>query len=307
MHNWHSILGRELGASVVGRDASLLRDEEWQRIDDEVVDVIRRQIVARPLLARMGAFDTETLQSVETEVKYYERNGRVAARTDMTGQPENIDAGTYTPKFGLVPIHHAESLLPWRALEISRLPGGQPIDLSDQADAAAETGLQEDNVFLTGDSDLGIDGLLGPTGGQSFAGTSWSAASGAGAVNAYNDVNTALNKVESENIFGEGVLFLNPNQAKDLRGLTSNDRTGLSLVFDSDLVDQDNVLSSTAVTVGEAHFVVVNRRYVKGYLGTDFVTEEYTVPGKDVGLTTWAASTIVFRRPKASVKITGIA
>lgn len=300
MHNWHDIVGQEIGESVVGRDASALREAEWKAIDDQVIDVVRRTLFARQLLAENGCFDTDTIGGLEPTLETWARTDRAGSKRDMTGQPEDADRGDLSSSIDKVPIEHAESRIPWRELEVARQTGRLP-EVRDTVGAGAKVALGEDDLYLNGDSDLGIDGILAPTNGQSFAGSDWGTSG-----NAFSDVNTALEKLELKDIEDpQRYLLVHPSDGKQLRDLTSNDNAEKDLILESDLVR--DVISTNAIgSAGTAHVGVLQPQYVTAYLGVDVRTDEYTVQGRDVGLTTWLAATIRVHEPNAFVKITGV-
>lgn len=302
------ILDRAGLGNIIGRDASSLRTEEWQAVDDEVIETIRPTLLARDALAPL--IDRSLTGAGWTEIKTRTRGERSPARRDLDGEPEEADLAERGEVINRTAVIHAESLLKWRMLEASR-HGRQPLNVDAQADAAAVVGQSEEELAWAGDADLEIDGVLRPTGYSTAAGASWSAGAGAGQVNVFETLNAMSSYLDGNNTpgvryVGPRLLVLNPAQARyaNSRYQDGGGRTPLQEARDSGFFER--VVVTPYQTAGRATLIPLNRAYLKWYLMEDVTTDELPTRGRNVLLSTYSIETLVAKTGAAVVERTGL-
>lgn len=309
MYNWNEMLGNlagKVGAEVIGREASPLRTEEWEKIDTKTVEVVRRQVKFRNILAQYGILDVSNVGAGVTQKARYERGTRQTARTDMSGEPQRGDQTTLTRVTTPVPLHHAEGLIDWRNLEASRR-GLEPLDMVEAIGAATEVALQEDTFFAIGDSDLSIDGLLNPTNRQTMAGGAWTSNPGT----VYDKVIAAdklLNDDSGAQYVGDRVLFVSAAEKALMlqRYGSGSDYTPYQQLLDSKVVKDIVVVPSDIRAAGTAALVAMNPAYFQAEVTVDMRTDPLPMQGRNTWFTTWAAGTFEAKKPRAVVELTSI-
>lgn len=301
MHDIDEIIGAKLeGAGLggmIGREASALREEEWQAIDDEAVTVLRDVLTARPAFARV--VDTRYTGAGWLEVKGYKRAERAAAKTDESGDPEAADLPTLTSFLTRTMVHHAETRLPWRHLEASR-HGRENLDVSGIAEAAAVVGQREDDAWYNGQDPL-ADGVLKATGKTTAVGSDWSGST----ANPFNDLNAIAAAADAAGHVGPRVLVVHPTNMKELRTPhTGKGGSSLTEAKESDLI-QDVVVTNKA-TLGTCSVIHMNPAYLRWFLMVDTMTEQLASPGRDVLLSTLTIQAQQIRQAATIHERTGI-
>ncbi|MFO1532787.1 MAG: encapsulin [Thermoplasmatota archaeon] len=308
MLDLRQVLDKNGLGELIGRDASNLRQEEWQAIDDEVIEVARPLLQAREILRPI--IDTRFKGAGWTEIKSRKATDRGAAVTDMSGDPENADLRTISDVLIKAPVHHAESFIGWRNLEASR-HSREPLDVSAQGDAGAVVGQREEAFVALGDSALGIDGLCNPTDRSTTAGASWSAGSGAGVKNAFADINAMSAYLDGDNTekvtyAGRKILVVNPVEGKRLKARFEDGAGGSPLkdVMDAKLIDA--LWVNPQQTAGKACMFPLNKAYARWFHLQDVTTDELPARGRNTLLSTYAINTVQIRMGKAFVERTGL-
>lgn len=299
MQDWSDILRAE-GVNIVGRDQSLLRDEEWQALDDDTVRVVRPLLRARQAFAPI--IDTTLTGPGWTEVKFYEQSDRAAAVIDMKGEPGEYDLPTLQDRNVRVPVIHAEWEVQWRILEASR-NGMAPLDVEGAQQAATQVAHSEDIFALQGNAALGIEGLLGPTGATAIASQDWSADPD----NAYEDILLALTTAENAGFATEYKIVVNPtNKAEAMALRAGADGTSWSKVVDAGLMSDDDLVSSVRQTLGTATFVPMNSAYAKWGITSDIRNDPLPAVGRNPRGSTWTTQFLQHKVPAAYLTLTGI-
>jgi uncharacterized linocin/CFP29 family protein len=303
MLDWSELLKAATGRDAIGRDASALRQEEWQAIDEETIEVVRVTPSALDFFSPL--IDRRFQGAGWTEIKTYKAGTRKAAVVDMSGDPIQGDYRQKTSTLTPVPIVHAESLFKWRMVEQART-GRIPFETEEVAEAGVEVLTKNDSVIYAGDADLGLDPLLAPTGRTTSAGTSW-----ATPLNAYNDISAMSQALDD--LIGSGgvprVLFVNSAQALRLRAKNTGGEGGTPL---KDLIDVGVLSGVDAVrvtpfqTAGKALLMPMSKAYAKIYVTVSLRNEEIVNPGRDKVVSTWNALTTKVRVPEVFIEKTGL-
>src|SRR6476659_9255706 len=145
-------------ADFLGHAENPLREEEWARLNETVIQVARRSLVGRRILDIYGPLGA----GVQT-VPHDEYTGVSPGAVDIVGEQETATVFTDARKFKTIPILYKDFLLHWRDIEAART-NNMPLDVSAAAGAAALCAQQEDELIFYGDPKLGHEGLMNATG-----------------------------------------------------------------------------------------------------------------------------------------------
>lgn len=135
-----------------------LTAREWQTLDAAVVQVARRQLVARRFLTLVGPVGVGQ-QSLSVDRYGTARGGQIA----VLGVEEQDVVTVQQRRLAALPVLYRDFRLYWRDLETARQLG-QPIDTTGAAIAAAAVADLEDRLILNGHSELGQEGFLNAEG-----------------------------------------------------------------------------------------------------------------------------------------------
>ncbi len=131
-----------------------LTAEEWQAVDEVVVRVARRALVARRFLTLFGPLGAG-IQHVASD-RYV---GTQAARITRMGTEEENVLLPESRRLLPLPVLYRDFRIGWRDLETSRRLG-IPLDTSAAAVAAADVATLEDRTVLNGNDELQQVGFL---------------------------------------------------------------------------------------------------------------------------------------------------
>ncbi len=152
----------------LGHAENPLRQEEWDRLNETVIQVARRSLVGRRLLDLYGPLGA----GVQT-VAHDEYSGVSPGAVDIVGEQDTATVFTDARKFKTIPIIYKDFLLHWRDIEAARTHN-MPLDVSAAAGAAALCAQQEDELIFYGDAKLGHEGLMNASGRQTVKLGDWS-------------------------------------------------------------------------------------------------------------------------------------
>ena len=144
------------------RDDAPFSSEEWEKLDDLVVDVARKFLVGRRFIQLTGPLgagvQTVPVPSVgSAEACLHDEEGCACE----AGECEVIEVTGH--KFMSLPLIHQDFRLAWRDIEASRRMGW-PLELGPAAAASAACARAEDELIFHGHPDHGYQGLLNATG-----------------------------------------------------------------------------------------------------------------------------------------------
>ena len=155
------------------RSQGPLTDQEWQTLDRVVVQVARRNLVARRFLTIFGPVGAG-VQSFAADTF---RADRLAHASLFAAEEEDliaVQARTFVP----LPILYHDFRLHWRDLETARRFGA-PLETTGAAIAAASVADLEDRVILNGYGELQQQGFLSAEGRQRLPLGDWGSPGGA--------------------------------------------------------------------------------------------------------------------------------
>ena len=183
----------------LGHAENPLREDEWSRLNETVIQVARRSLVGRRILDIYGPLGA----GVQT-VPHDEYTGVTPGAVDIVGEQETASVFTDARKFKTIPIIYKDFLLHWRDIEAARLHN-MPLDVSAAAGAAALCAQQEDELIFYGDPKLGHEGLMNATGRLTVGLGDWSEGGGG-----YRAVVEATRKLNEQGHYGPYAVVLSP-------------------------------------------------------------------------------------------------
>ncbi len=201
----------------LGRDQSPLTFEEWNALEEAIINVAKKSLICRrfmPVVGPVGvghqviAYDVYLgVEPGVCEVKPGEESE--TCEPVRTGKRRYITMPTIYKPFSIG----------WRDLEYYR-QFNLPIDTSQASAAAFATAVAEDTLIIHGNKKLEIEGFLTVEGRQSISMSDWDVMG-----NAFNDVALAVSKLSEKGFYGPYYLLLNPREYFKLNRVYHN--TGL--------------------------------------------------------------------------------
>jgi uncharacterized linocin/CFP29 family protein len=257
----------------LGHAENPLREDEWARLNETVIQVARRSLVGRRILDIYGPLGA----GVQT-VPHDEYTGVSPGAIDIVGEQETASVFTDARKFKTIPIIYKDFLLHWRDIEAARLHN-MPLDVSAAAGAAALCAQQEDELIFYGDPKLGHEGLMNATGRLTVPLGDWTI-SGAG----YLAIVEATRKLNESGHYGPYAVILSPRLFSQLHRIF--EKTGVLEIetirqLAPDGVFQSNRLrgsSGVIVSTGRENMdLAVAMDMVAAYLGASRMNHPFRV------------------------------
>lgn len=257
----------------LGHAENPLREDEWARLNETVIQVARRSLVGRRILDIYGPLGA----GVQT-VPHDEYTGVTPGAVDIVGEQETASVFTDARKFKTIPIIYKDFLLHWRDIEAARLHN-MPLDVSAAAGAAALCAQQEDELIFYGDPKLGHEGLMNATGRLTVALGDWTTP-GAG----YLSIVEATRKLNESGHYGPYAVVLSPRLYSLLHRIF--EKTGVLEIetirqLAADGVFQSNRLrgdSGVVVSTGRENMdLAVAMDMVAAYLGASRMNHPFRV------------------------------
>ncbi|MEN3028137.1 MAG: family 1 encapsulin nanocompartment shell protein [Aquificaceae bacterium] len=201
----------------LGKDQSPLSFEEWQQLEEAIIQVARKTLICRrfmPLVGPIGVghqvISYDIYLGVEPgvcEVRPGEESE--ACEPIRTGKRKHITLPTLYKPFSIS----------WRDLEYYR-QFNLPLEVSQASAAAFATSVAEDTLIIHGNLKLEIEGFLTVEGRQTMSMSDWDVLG-----NAFNDVSIAIARLSEKGFYGPYYLLLNPKEYFKLNRVYHN--TGL--------------------------------------------------------------------------------
>ncbi|WP_257450638.1 family 1 encapsulin nanocompartment shell protein [Archangium lipolyticum] len=257
----------------LGHAENPLREDEWARLNETVIQVARRSLVGRRILDIYGPLGA----GVQT-VPHDEYTGVSPGAVDIVGEQETASVFTDARKFKTIPIIYKDFLLHWRDIEAARLHN-MPLDVSAAAGAAALCAQQEDELIFYGDPKLGHEGLMNAAGRLTVPLGDW-ATPGAG----YLAIVEATRKLNESGHYGPYAVVLSPRLFSLLHRIF--EKTGVLEIetirqLAADGVFQSNRLrgdSGVVVSTGRENMdLAVAMDMVAAYLGASRMNHPFRV------------------------------
>jgi uncharacterized linocin/CFP29 family protein len=175
-----------------------LSREEWQELEETVIESVRKQLVGRRFLDIYGPLG-EGVQSITNDIYEAPENG------SLSFHGEDSELSVPTKRVTLtIPLIYKDFVLYWRDIQQAKTLGS-PIDFSASANAAQQSALLEDDLIFNGSKEFHIQGIMTANGKLSHIRNDWME-SGA----AFSDVVEARNKLLRMGHTGPYALVLSP-------------------------------------------------------------------------------------------------
>jgi len=185
--------------NLLGQEENPLTADEWQRLNETVTAVARRQLVGRRFMDLYGPLGA----GVQT-VPYDEYKGLAPALADLGGRHETESILTDARHFKSIPILYKDFLLHNRDIQAAH-EHKLPLDLSAAAGAAALCAAREDELIFYGHATLGIEGLVNVKGRTVVPQSDWNQAG-----NGFGDVVRATQRLNELGHYGPYALVVSP-------------------------------------------------------------------------------------------------
>jgi uncharacterized linocin/CFP29 family protein len=242
----------------LGHAENPLREDEWARLNETVIQVARRSLVGRRLLDIYGPLGA----GVQT-VPHDEYTGVSPGAVDIVGEQETASVFTDARKFKTIPIIYKDFLLHWRDIEAARLHN-MPLDVSAAAGAAALCAQQEDELIFYGDPKLGHEGLMNATGRLTVPLGDWTI-SGAG----YLAIVEATRKLNESGHYGPYAVVLSPRLFSQLHRIF--EKTGVLEIETIRQIAPDGVFQSNRLRGNSGVIVSTGRENMDLAVAMDMV------------------------------------
>lgn len=254
-----------------------LSAEEWNRIDNTVVDVARRMLVGRRVIQMSGALGLG-VQFVTADQLLIPKTGPVV--NDLAHRR-------------VLPLTFLEQdvILLMRDLAGGAQPCAQPVDLGPVAVAATLIAQREDQVIFRGGADPGHDGLLTAKGTLALGMDNW-----ADPLAAIGAVSKAVGQLMGQGIQGPYALVVHPVNFARLLTPVNGMQLALSLLQQ---VTTGGVYQTAVVAEGEAVVIANGRENLELVLGQDLVTAYVGPEGLDHHFRLIESLALKIRRPNA--------
>ncbi|MDW8433761.1 MAG: family 1 encapsulin nanocompartment shell protein [Aquificaceae bacterium] len=201
----------------LGKDQSPLTFEEWQQMEEAILEVVKKTVVCRRFTSVVGPIGVGH-QVISYDVYFGVEPGVCEARPGEESEAcEPVRTGKR--KHIILPTLYKPFSISWRDLEYYR-QFNLPLDTSQACAAAFATAVAEDSLIIHGNKRLDIEGFLSVEGRQGMSMSDWEVLG-----NAFNDVSLAVSKLSEKGFYGPYYLILNPKQYFKLNRVYHN--TGL--------------------------------------------------------------------------------
>ncbi len=185
--------------SFLMREQSTLTSQEWQALDQIVVQVARRNLVARHFLSIQGPVGAGVASFPVDRF----RGGEMGSISLFGAEEENMVV-IQSRRFAPLPILYRDFRLDWRELEASRRQG-MPFDTTPAAIAASAVAQAEDQVIFNGNDELQQEGFLNVEGRQQVPLGDWGTTNGG-----FNAVVSAVRTLVDHGFRGPFTLAVPP-------------------------------------------------------------------------------------------------
>lgn len=257
----------------LGHHENPLLEEEWERLNQTVIEVARRSLVGRRFIDLYGPLGA----GVQT-VPHDQFTGVEAGAVDLVGETDTTRVFADSRSFMAIPLIYKDFLLHWRDIEGAR-SHNMPLDVSAAAGAAAFLAQREDDLIFYGDQKLEIEGLMTAQGRNVITRRDWSKPG-----NAFANVVEATEKLNACDHYGPYALVVSPKLYAQMHQIF--EKTGVLEIetvrkLCTDGVFQSNRLKDDAavvVSTGRENLdLAVSMDMTVAYLGAERMNHPFRV------------------------------
>jgi len=184
---------------IFAHEENPLNDQEWESINNIVIEVARKRLVGRRVVDLHGPLGP----GVQTIVHDH-FSGTTMGRIGLLGEEESDPVRSVRRESGIIPLIYKDFILHWRDMETSRQTGA-PLDFSAAAGAAAFCADAEDDLIFNGNTEMGYEGLMVVDGRQTLTQRDWTEAG-----NCFQDVVDATQMLVQSGFYGPYAMVVSP-------------------------------------------------------------------------------------------------
>lgn len=260
-------------ADYLMREEAPLTSEEWERLDNLVVETARQHLIGRRFIHLAGPFGAG-LQSMPLD----SYKGTKVGVCDLIGEEECSPVQLAGRSYLALPIIHKDFWLLWRDISASR-QFGFPLDLSPAVMASIFCAQAEDNLIFHGDEKSGLAGLLNVEGRNTIPLSDWDEGG-----NAFHDIVAATEKLVQAGFYGPYAGVVSPAMHTKMYRVYKG--TGMLEISQVRQVLQGGLFQSPAlgegvavvVSIGQENFdLAVAQDLITAYMGPDKMNHFFRV------------------------------
>lgn len=243
----------------LNREDSPLGPQDWELIDQTVVEVARRGLIGRRFLPVFGP-----LGAGVQDVDYDLFTGTGSAQVAVFGETETSMVRAQRRVHENIPILYKDFMLYWRDLETSRQIKS-PLDISAAAAAAAIVAHEEDVLIFQGQPEGGYEGLSNASGRHTLPARDWSETG-----NAYLDVVEARAELLEAGFTGPYAVVVNPVWYSQIHRVYAN--SGVLEINHLRELASAGVFQTSALNDGQGLLLSVGIQNFDLAVGQDLIT-----------------------------------
>lgn len=270
----------------LNRSDSPLSSSDWERIDNTVVEVARRQLVGRRFLHVFGP-----LGAGVQDVDYDLFTGTGQAQVAVFGETETSMVRAKRRVHENIPIVYKDFMLYWRDLETSRQLNS-PLDVSAAAAAASIVAQKEDYLIFNGDEECGYEGLINAPGRNSIPARDWGEAG-----NGFQDVVDARAKLLEAGFTGPYAVIVNPVWYSQLHRVYAN--SGVLEINHIRELATGGVFQTSALKDGQGLIISTGIQNFDLAVGQDLITAYLGVEKMNYPFRVFESLVLRIKRPGA--------
>jgi uncharacterized linocin/CFP29 family protein len=239
------------------RDNAPFTEEQWEKIDDVVVNTAKNKLVGRKIIHIYGPLGGG-IQSIELDT--INLNGE--AELDKFGYGETEQVEISERRFIPVPLIYKDFIMSWRDIEnIKQL--GRPFDYSLVAASASALAKKEDNIIFNGTKES--EGIMSATGRLVVEKGNWSEGD-----TPYKDVAKAISNLMKNDSYEPHALVVSTDLYLKMQRIQEG--TGVTILSRvKELVD-GRVYQSPVIEEGKGVVVAIGPQHMDLVVGEDMVT-----------------------------------
>ncbi|MCI0490597.1 MAG: bacteriocin family protein [Blastocatellia bacterium] len=184
---------------IFAHEENPLNDQEWEGINNIVIEVARKRLVGRRIVDLHGPLGP----GVQTIVHDH-FSGTTIGRIGLLGEEESDPVRSVRRESGIIPLIYKDFIIHWRDMETAR-QSGTPLDFSAAAGAAAFCADAEDDLIFNGYEEMDYEGLMVVDGRHTLTMRNWSEAG-----NSFQDVVDATQVLVQAGYYGPYAMVVSP-------------------------------------------------------------------------------------------------
>lgn len=268
------------------RNESPLTQDQWQKIDETVIQTARKVLVGRKFIEITGPFDPSVQYTTIDTIDSGE-----SGACGLFGETQCGVVKIKERKYAPLPIVYKDFKYHWRDIETSNKLG-LPLDLSVPATAAYQVAVAEDKLIFHGDLESGFYGLLNVPGRNIVNLSDWNVVG-----DAFQNILAGVVKLNEQGFYSNFALVLNPKDYAMLHRLYGNSGT-LEIDQIRKLFDV-GVFTTPVVPQQSAVIVATGIENMDIFLAQDMITAYYNYDNMDHYFRVFEILALRIKRPES--------